>query len=80
MKRLFLFLSWILLTTPVAAEHHLLIVSGIGGLDEYRQQFNRDAIRLYQRFGFDNVEEREMIASDYLPAGKVLLMTRPVAD
>ena len=42
--------------------------------------YNTDAIRLYQRLGFDIIAERDMIASDYLPAGKIFLMTRPVTD
>ena len=40
--------------------------------------YNTDAIRLYQRHGFDIIAERDMIASDYLPSGKIFLMTRPV--
>ena len=40
--------------------------------------YNSDAIRLYERLGFEINEERNMIASDYLPAGKIFLMTRAV--
>ncbi len=32
----------------LAVQHHLLIVSGIGGLDEFQQQFDRSALELYQ--------------------------------
>ena len=39
--------------------------------------YNAEAIRLYRRLGFETIAERDMIASDYLPAGKIFLMTRP---
>ncbi|MBT8447732.1 MAG: C13 family peptidase [Gammaproteobacteria bacterium] len=43
-------LSLWLLLTPLAqaAQHHLLIVGGIGGTDDYRQQFSAAATRLYR--------------------------------
>jgi ribosomal protein S18 acetylase RimI-like enzyme len=37
---------------------------------------NDGALRLYQHHGYHIVESRSMVASDYLPAGKVLLLTR----
>ena len=39
-----------LLATPLAqaAQHHLLIVAGLGGTDEYREQFKAASLRLYQ--------------------------------
>ena len=37
---------------------------------------NTGALRLYQRHGFEQVESRPMVASDYHPAGDVLLLTR----
>lgn len=44
-----LLLLW-LLAAPLAqaAQHHLLIVGGIGGTDEYRQRFTAAVTRLYQ--------------------------------
>ena len=39
---------------------------------------NSGALRLYQRHGFEQVESRQMVASDYHPAGDVLLLTRQV--
>jgi ribosomal protein S18 acetylase RimI-like enzyme len=42
---------------------------------------NDGALRLYQNHGYEIVESRSMVASDYLPAGKVLLLTRtPVSN
>ena len=39
------------------------------------------ALRLYLRHGYKIVERLPMVASDYLPAGDVLLLTRaPVID
>lgn len=47
----------LLLATPVqAAQHHLLIISGLGGSESYRQQFARTATSLMQsalRAGID---------------------------
>ena len=40
---------------------------------------NQGALRLYQRLGYEIVERRPMIASAYLPAGDVLLLTRKPA-
>ena len=34
---------------------------------------NQGALRLYQRHGYHIAEVRSMVASDYLPAGEVLL-------
>ena len=34
--------------SAAAPQHHLLIVAGIGGLDEYRQQFEQQSQKLYQ--------------------------------
>jgi ribosomal protein S18 acetylase RimI-like enzyme len=43
--------------------------------------FNDGALRLYRNHGYNIVEVRSMVASDYLPAGKVLLLTRrPVSE
>jgi len=39
-------------------------------------EVNQGALRLYQRNGYHIVETRPMVASDYLPAGQVLLLTR----
>ena len=42
---------------------------------------NQGALRLYLRHGYKIVERLPMVASDYLPAGDVLLLTRaPVID
>ncbi len=44
-----LFAIFLLLAPPAfAAQHHLLIVTGIGGLDEYRERFAAQTGRLYQ--------------------------------
>lgn len=39
-----------LLASPLAhaVQHHLLIVAGLGGTDEYREQFAANSIRLYE--------------------------------
>lgn len=37
---------------------------------------NSGALRLYRRLGFEQLERRPTIASDYHPAGDVLLLTR----
>lgn len=39
---------------------------------------NPGALRLYQRLGYEIIAQRDMIASAYLPAGQVLLLTKPV--
>ena len=39
---------------------------------------NPGALNLYRRLGFEIIEKRRMIASDYVPAGEVLLLTRRV--
>ena len=39
---------------------------------------NSGATRLYLRHGFTEIERRPMVASAYLPAGDILLLTRPV--
>ena len=42
---------------------------------------NQGALRLYLQHGYKIVERRPMVASDYLPASDVLLLTRrPVVD
>jgi ribosomal protein S18 acetylase RimI-like enzyme len=42
---------------------------------------NEGALRLYRRLGYEEVERRPMVASDYHPAGDVLLLTRaPTRD
>ena len=41
---------------------------------------NTGALKLYQRLGFEIVERRPVPACDYVPAGEVLLLTRPVAS
>ena len=38
---------------------------------------NHGALRLYQRLGFNIVDRRPIIASEYHPADDVLLLTRP---
>lgn len=45
-----LLLSFGLLACPLvhAVQHHLLIVAGLGGTDEYREQFAANSIRLYE--------------------------------
>jgi ribosomal protein S18 acetylase RimI-like enzyme len=40
---------------------------------------NRGALRLYRRHGFETRERRPMIASEFVAAQDVLLLTRPVA-
>jgi hypothetical protein len=49
MKIRALLMLW-LLATPLAqaAQHHLLIISGIGGIDDYRELFAKQAARLYE--------------------------------
>jgi ribosomal protein S18 acetylase RimI-like enzyme len=42
-------------------------------------EINQGALRLYQRLGYQIIERRPMIASAYLPAGDVLLLTRKPA-
>ncbi|MEM7561912.1 MAG: GNAT family N-acetyltransferase [Pseudomonadota bacterium] len=40
---------------------------------------NDGAIKLYQRNGFEIIDQQPMIASEFHPAGSVLLMSRPAA-
>lgn len=40
---------------------------------------NRGALRLYRRLGFELGESRPIVASDYVEAQNVLLLTRPTA-
>jgi ribosomal protein S18 acetylase RimI-like enzyme len=40
---------------------------------------NRGALRLYRRLGYELRESRPIIASDYVEAQEVLLLTRPVS-
>lgn len=41
---------------------------------------NPGAIKLYQRLGYEIIDQRDMVASEYLPAGQVILMTKAVSD
>ena len=41
---------------------------------------NEGALRLYQGLGFEIVDRRPIIASDYHPADEVLLLTQPTAE
>ena len=45
--RMLLLLGLFVSTLAHGAQHHLLIVTGIGGTDEYREQFSATAQRLY---------------------------------
>ncbi len=49
------------LSLPLAAaRHHLLIVSGIGGLDEYQQRFDGDAVKLYRAASDVGIEANDI--------------------
>ena len=51
-----------------APQHHLLIVAGIGGLDEYREQFEQQSLKLY----------RAALEAGIEPARIVLLSASPL--
>ena len=40
---------------------------------------NPESLKLYQRLGYETVEQRAVIACDYNPATEVLLLTKTVA-
>ena len=40
---------------------------------------NPDALKLYQRLGYETIEQRAVIACDYHPATEVLLLTKAPA-
>jgi len=66
-----LILSLLLLASPVyAVQNHLLIVSGIGGIESYNQQFVRAAASLKQ----------SALAAGIAGENIILLSARPVAD
>ena len=46
MRGLITLLAWLVAQPALAIEHHLLIASGIGGDDTYREQFTRHALQL----------------------------------
>lgn len=67
--------------SALALQHHLLIVSGIGGTEEYRQQFNSQAERLRQAaldagLARDNIVmlAAESDGANYRPADKQSLL------
>ena len=43
-------------------------------------EINQTALKLYRQLGYEIVDQRPMIASDYLPACQVLLLTRQLAS
>lgn len=82
MKRLILVCLAILVALPAGAQqHHLLVVSGIGGIDDYRQQFARQSRQL-QQAALDAGILRDNIVilaaqaddPDYRPADKQTLL------
>lgn len=69
--RVCLILSLLLLAAPVhAVQNHLLIVSGIGGIESYNQQFARAASSLKQSALAAGIDRENII----------LLSARPAAD
>ncbi|MDH3760804.1 MAG: C13 family peptidase [Gammaproteobacteria bacterium] len=62
MKIRALLMLW-LLATPLAqaAQHHLLIISGIGGIDAYRELFAERATRLYESGVKAGIDEDNII-------------------
>jgi ribosomal protein S18 acetylase RimI-like enzyme len=40
---------------------------------------NPQALNLYQRLGYEKIEQRAVVACDYHPATEVLLLTKPVS-
>jgi hypothetical protein len=69
MKRLLVASLMLLPALPAQAlQHHLLIVSGIGGIDSYRQQFTRASTSLVQAALEAGIDQRNIIVLAAEPA------------
>ena len=69
MKRVLIASLLLLPTLPAQAlQHHLLIISGIGGIDSYRQQFARASTSLAQAALEAGIEPHNIIVLAAEPA------------
>ena len=65
-------LLWLLVTPLVqATQHHLLIVSGIGGTDAYRELFASRSARLYESAIKAGIDQKNIILLSELPLPEI---------
>lgn len=68
----FIPLLWLLVTPLVqAAQHHLLIVSGIGGTDAYRELFAGRSARLYESAIKAGIDQKNITLLSELPLPEI---------
>ena len=54
-------LMLVVVQQPQAAQHHLLVIAGIGGEDEYRSLFSEMSMSIYRSAKIVGIEEENII-------------------